>query len=567
MLHHISMRQKVIVMISVMAAMFLVALDQTIMSTALGKIVEEFKSFDSLSWVVTAYLLTSTVTVPIAGKLSDVLGRRAILIFGVAVFTIGSLLSGSAGNIEQLILWRAVQGIGGGIVMTNAFTIIGDLFAPRERGKWQGMIGGIFSLASVVGPVLGGFLTDGQTIAGLTTDWRWTLWINVPIGIATLVMIALYCPRIKHEHKPVIDYAGAGFIAVALSSLVLAVENTELIFGSFIADTGIEAWVIKTALYVLSAVATLGFILVEKRAKEPIMPLNFFKNRVFSTTMVVALLVGAAFLGAILYLTQFNQQVFGAGATEAGLMLLPLILSLTVAAIVTGQVTAKTGKYKMLLVGGLAVSTIGLLALITLNPDSSYWYEALLMVATGLGIGVSFPILNIAVQNEFSQKDLGVATSASQLFRSLGSTVGVAVLGGVLTAGVASGLGDIKKDAYIQMLSQQQGSQQIVGKADANTALNLNTAETKESINKGLEEGLKQSNLPAPAQDAVKKQVKSQQDAFSDRVVKAFADGLRPVFAVSAALMGAAALVAMTLKNVTIKHDGPNDAPGVAAAH
>ena len=551
-------------MLAVMSGLFLVALDQTIMSTALGKIVEEFKSFDSLSWVVTSYLLTSTVVVPIAGKMSDILGRRIVLLAGVGIFILGSLLSGSSANIEQLILWRGLQGIGGGILMSNAFTIIGDLFSSRERGKWQGMLGGIFSLASVVGPVLGGYLTDGQSIFGLTTDWRWTLWINVPLGLISFILIAIYCPKIKHDHKPVIDYAGAGLIALALSSLVLAVENVEGIFADVIANTGIEGWGIKTGLYALAALATLGFIWVEKRAKEPIIPLHFFKNRTFSTTMVVALLVGAAFLGAIIYLTQFNQQVFGAGATEAGLMLLPLIGSLTVAAIITGIVTSKTGKYKMLLVGGLAVSTIGLLLLLTLTPESSYLQEALLMAATGFGIGVSFPILNIAVQNEFSQKDLGVATSASQLFRGLGSTVGAALLGGILTAGVAAQLGDIKNDAYIQSLSQNPQGQQMVAKLDANAALNLNTAETKEKINEGVNKGLSESQLPAPAQDAAKKQFKEQQTAFNDKVVKAFSDALHPVFAVSAALMALAAGVAMTLKNATIKHDNPDTTPGVS---
>jgi EmrB/QacA subfamily drug resistance transporter len=565
MLHHISLRQKVVVMIAVMSGLFLVALDQTIMSTALGKIVEEFKSFDSLSWVVTAYLLTSTVTVPIAGKMSDVLGRRAVLLAGVAIFVLGSFLSGSSANIEQLIIWRGLQGIGGGILMSNAFTIIGDLFAPRERGKWQGLLGGIFSLASVVGPVLGGFLTDGQSIFGLTTDWRWTLWINVPLGLITFILIAVYCPKIKHNSKPVIDYAGAGLIGLALASLVLAVENVDAIFADVIANTGIKGWAIKIGLYALAVLSTIGFILVEKRAKEPIMPLHFFKNRTFTTTMLVALLVGASFLGAILYLTQFNQQVYGAGATAAGLMLLPLILSLTFAAIITGLVTSKTGKYKTLLVAGLTISTLGLLALTMLTPESTYFQEALLMAATGIGIGVSFPILNIAVQNEFSQRDLGVATSASQLFRNLGSTVGVALLGGILTTGVATQLGDIKNDAYIKTLTQQSQGQQVIQNTDANTLLNLNTSETKERINDSLSSGLSKSNLPQQAQEGVKQEIKKQQDAFNDKVVKAFADALRPVFAVSAALMAVAAAVAATLKNKTISHDTPlNAEPGIA---
>ena len=199
--HHLELRSKIIIMLSVMASLFLVALDQTIIATALGRIVEDFNAFDSLSWIVTAYLLTTTITVPIAGKLSDLFGRRSILLIGVAIFSIGSLLSGMSGNVEQLIAWRAFQGIGGGIITANAFTIIGDLFAARERGRWQGLFGAVFGLASVVGPLLGGWLTDGQTILGLTTDWRWTFFINVPVGIAALALIAIFCPPLRHDKK------------------------------------------------------------------------------------------------------------------------------------------------------------------------------------------------------------------------------------------------------------------------------------------------------------------------------------------------------------------------------
>lgn len=220
--HHLSLRKKVIIMVSVMASLFLVALDQTIIATALGKIVSDFNAFSSLSWVVTAYLITTTITVPIAGKLSDLFGRRKILLAGVAIFAIGSLMSGVSQDIVQLILWRALQGIGGGIITANAFTIVGDLFAARERGKWQGMIGAVFGIASVVGPLLGGFLTDGHSFFGLlTTDWRWTFWINVPIAIVAFILIAIYCPALRHSNKPKIDYIGASLLTVFLSTLFL----------------------------------------------------------------------------------------------------------------------------------------------------------------------------------------------------------------------------------------------------------------------------------------------------------------------------------------------------------
>lgn len=262
MLHHITNREKLIVMLAVMSGLFLVALDQTIIATALGAIVTEFDSFSSIGFIVTAYLLTSTVTVPLAGKLSDMYGRRVILISGVILFTLASLLSGIAPNVEALIAARALQGIGGGMIMANAFTIIGDLFSPRERGKWQGLIGAVFGVSSVIGPLLGGFLTDSHTILGLTTNWRWTFLINIPIGIIATFVIARYCPAIKHDSEHTPDYLGAAFITVALASLVLSVDNTDVIFKALI-DQGIAVGLIKAILTAIAVAAGIAFVMIE----------------------------------------------------------------------------------------------------------------------------------------------------------------------------------------------------------------------------------------------------------------------------------------------------------------
>jgi MFS family permease len=243
-MHHFTTRQKIIVMLAVMSGLLLVALDQTIISTALTSILKEFKSYSSLGFIVTAYMLTTTITVPLAGKLSDMYGRRPMLIAGVLIFTLGSLLSGISPSVEWLIAWRALQGIGGGIITSQAFTIVGDLFAPRERGRWQGFIGAVFGISSVIGPLLGGWLTDGQHIFGATTDWRWTFFINVPVGIVAYLIISRYCPDISHasKHKP--DYKGAALITVSLASLILAVDNTEVIFKNLI-DGGTSLGLIK----------------------------------------------------------------------------------------------------------------------------------------------------------------------------------------------------------------------------------------------------------------------------------------------------------------------------------
>ncbi|MEP6710229.1 MAG: MDR family MFS transporter [Candidatus Saccharibacteria bacterium] len=560
--HHLSLRSKLIIMISVMASMFLVALDQTIIATALGRIVEDFNAFDSLSWIVTAYLLTTTITVPIAGKLSDLFGRRILLLIGVAIFAAGSLLSGIAGNVDYLIFARAFQGIGGGIITANAFTIIGDLFAARERGKWQGMIGAVFGISSIVGPLLGGWLTDGHGIFGVTTDWRWTFFINVPIAIAAFALIAIFCPPLKHDKKPRVDYVGALLLTLGLGTLVLAVDNTESIFKSFLDSSGWSLDGLRVLMFGVVAAATAAFVWVEHRAKEPILPLTFFKNRNFTLIMGVATLFGAAFMGSILYLTQFNQQVFGATPTESGLMLLPMIAGLVTTSIGSGQIISRTGRYKIFMQIGIVLATSMVALLTTLTPESSYVYEAVIMVFLGAGLGVVMPVMNLAVQNEFTQADLGAATSSSQLFRSLGQTIGVAIFGALLTTGVTNGLGNIKQDAYVQTLSKSAQVSKIGSLDDTNTLLNLNMPSTKKAITTGFEQGV--STLPAPVKEKVTKQFLDNQSAYSSKVTHAFSESLRDIFLAATGLMGAAAILVFMTKEKMLRSANPNDTPGEA---
>lgn len=560
--HHLELRSKIIIMLSVMASLFLVALDQTIIATALGRIVEDFNAFDSLSWIVTAYLLTTTITVPIAGKLSDLFGRRSILLIGVAIFSIGSLLSGMSGNVEQLIAWRAFQGIGGGIITANAFTIIGDLFAARERGRWQGLFGAVFGLASVVGPLLGGWLTDGQTILGLTTDWRWTFFINVPVGIAALALIAIFCPPLRHDKKPIVDYLGAALLTVALGTLVLAVDNTDQIFANFMDSTGITLTALRTAMFSVVVLAVGLFIWVERRAKEPIIPLAFFRNKNFVLIMGIATLFGAAFMGSILYLTQFNQQVFQATPTESGLMLLPMIVGLMATSITSGQIISKTGRYKIFMQFGIVLATVMVFMLSTLTPDTSYAYEAIIMVFLGAGLGVVMPVMNLAVQNEFAQHELGVATSSSQLFRSLGSTVGIAIFGAMLTAGLTSGLSGIDNNAYVQMLKQSPAATKIGDLTDTNTLLNLNMPDTRQKITDAFNESV--ASLPQAARDKAKSDFTAKQDAYAHAITQAFSDSLRRIFTVSSVLMLAAAVLVFSLKERPLKAADAEQTPSMA---
>lgn len=558
--HTLSLRRKLIIMVSVMASLFLVALDQTIIATALGKIVEDFHAFDSLSWIVTAYLITTTITVPIAGKLSDLFGRRKILLIGVAVFAIGSLLSGLSGSITELIVWRALQGVGGGIIAANAFTIVGDLFAARERGRWQGLIGAVFGLSSVVGPLLGGWLTDGQTVFGLTTDWRWTFYINVPIGIVAFVLIAIYSPALRHAVKASIDYLGAAFLTVALAVLILAVDNTETIFAGLLETTGMTLGWLRAIMFSIVALATAGFIYAESRAKEPIIPLGFFKNRNFVLIVTIAMLFGAAFMGSILYLTQFNQQVFGATPTESGLMLLPMVAGIMLTSITAGQIISRTGRYKIFIQVGFVVATLAMIALTTLTPSTSYAYEAVIMVVLGLGMGVAMPVLNLAIQNEFSQRELGVATSSNQLFRSLGSTVGTAVFGALLTAGIVGSVATLQDTKYIQSLRSNEQVAEIGSLDNSNTLLQLNMPDTKALIRDGAEKAF--GELPEPVANEARAEFTQNQDEYAAKVAQSFSDSLRVIFIVASSLMVVATVLAFQLKEERLKAANPETTPG-----
>jgi EmrB/QacA subfamily drug resistance transporter len=557
MLHHFSLRQKIIVMIAVMSSLLLVALDQTVIATALTAIVGEFKSYSSLGFIVTAYMLTTTITVPLAGKLSDMYGRRPMLITGVTIFTVGSLLSGLSPSVEWLIAWRALQGIGGGIITSQAFTIVGDLFTPRERGRWQGMIGAVFGMSSVIGPLIGGWLTDKQHIFGLVTDWRWTFFINVPVGIVAATVIMANLPNIKHDAKHYPDYAGAAIMSVVLAAVVLAVDNTKVIF-KFLTDTGVDLGLIQGTLWATVILGTGLFIAVERRAKQPILPLRFFKKQVYAKLTIVTLLFGAAFMGSILYLTQFNQQVYGASASQAGYMLLPMVAGMMISSIGTGQIVSRLGRYKVFIVTGFTIATLSILSLLTLGPASPYWHEAIIMAFAGLGLGMAMPILSLAVQNEFEHQDLGAATSSVQLFRGLGSTIGTAIFSGMLTAGVLAAMGKPATIPYIQTLQKSpQSAQMLSGDIDADVLLQINTQ--KDTIASGANRAF--DAIPAPAvRDAAKKSFADQQSKYSTEITNAFTQSLHRIFMLGSALMALSLVIVCFVKERPLR-DSVNITP------
>lgn len=444
MLHHITVRQKIFVMIAVMSSIFLAALDQSIVGTALPRIVEQFNGLSELSWVVTAYLLTSTITIPISGKLSDIFGRRKMILAGILIFVIGSMLTGLSWNMGSLIAFRALQGVGGGIIFSSSFAIIGDLFAPAERAKWQGLFGAVFGISSVIGPLLGGFLTDNAS-------WRWCFYINVPIGVVAYMLIYKFLPTIvaKGADKK-IDFGGAVLLTGGLGSLLLALSWGGVKYPW-------SSWQI-VSLFIAAVVLIAALIKWESKHEDPIIPLSIFKNNIFRVSVIMLFLIGIAMFGAIIYLPLFAQLVQGASATNSGIILLPLVFSLAIASIVSGQIISRIGKYKVLAIIGAFTTTASLFWLSTLTATSNHSETVMRMIPLGIGIGITMPLFNLVVQNAFPQKMLGVASSSSQLFRGIGSVVGVAVMGTYLNHSLTQQLQAVSGSPFVQNLKQTGAS-------------------------------------------------------------------------------------------------------------
>jgi EmrB/QacA subfamily drug resistance transporter len=414
-----SHRQILAIYSGLMLGILLAALDQTIVATALPTIVGELGGIAHLSWVVTAYLVSSTASVPLYGKVSDLYGRRVVFQFAIVTFLIGSAGAGLAQDMTQLILARAVQGIGGGGLMAMAMTIVGDVVSPRERGRYQGYIGSVFALASIVGPLVGGFFVDHLT-------WRWIFYVNLPIGIVALVVtsIVLRLPFRREAHR--IDYEGAALLVAAVVSLLLVAVwgGTEFPWTS--------APIL--GLGVAGVILSVLFLVREHRAEEPIIPPRLFRDRTVSVASAVMFLVGATLFGAVVFLPLYLQSVLGASATNSGLLLLPLMMGVVVMAVTSGRIISHTGRYRWWPVAGMAFCTVGMFLLSRMDPSTDRLFASAAMAVLGLGIGMVMQVLVLAIQNAVQQRDLGAATSVANFFRSIGGTFGTAVLGAVFAA-------------------------------------------------------------------------------------------------------------------------------------
>lgn len=495
-----------VVLMALMIAMLLAMLDNMIVGTAMPTIVGELGGLDHLSWVVTAYTLATAASTPIWGKIGDMYGRKGAFLTSIVIFLIGSALSGMAQDMGQLIGFRAVQGLGAGGLMVGVMAIIGDLIPPRERGKYQGMMAGVMALAMIGGPLVGGTITDHL-------GWRWAFYINLPIGAVALVMITavLHLPKKRSSGK--IDYLGAALLTVGITSIVLVTTwgGSEYAWGS----------AVIMELIAIGVAALVGFVFSQTKAAEPILPLHIFRSRNFTLMSLIGFITGFVMFGAVLFLPLYQQAVQGASATNSGLLLLPMLLSMMVVSLVAGRVTTNTGKYKVFPIVGSVLMVAGLFLLAQMDTGTSRFTSGLYMAVLGAGMGCLMQITMLVAQNSVEMKDMGVASSSTTLFRTLGSSFGVAIMGALFNNKVQD------------VMAQKAGA--LGGKITEQSA-QLDAASL--------------AKLPAQAREAY-------QDAVSS--------GTHSAFLLGSIVAIGALITAWFVKEVALRGAGPQKAPGASA--
>ncbi|MFJ8686398.1 MDR family MFS transporter [Micromonospora wenchangensis] len=507
-------RQLRLLMFGLMTGMLLAALDQTIVGTALPTIVGELGGIDHYSWVVTAYLLASTASTPLYGKMADLYGRRPVFLFSIGTFLFGSLLAGLSQDMTQLIVTRGVQGIGAGGLMTLAFTIISDVVSPRERGRYQGLFGAVFGVSSVAGPLVGGYFAE--------TNWRWIFYLNVPLALLAIVVcyhVLRLIPFERREHT--VDWLGAALLVAGVSALLLALSwgGNSYAWGS--------ATII--GLFVAGAVLGVAFVLQEARVAEPILPLGLFRSATFALANSAGFVLGLVMFGSIIFIPLYLQIVKGASPTRSGLLMLPMMAGIIVTSIVTGRAMSRIGRYKWFPVAGSVVLVAGMLLFTRLQVDSSLWAAFGYMVVIGVGLGLCMQSLILGVQNAVDVRNLGAATSSATFFRSLGGSFGVAILGAVLSTRLASGLADRLPGAIAQLPPDQRAAV-----AGSGTNISINDPATILA-------------LPGPVRAAIQ---------------ASFVDALHLVFLTTGLIALLAVLVTLALPNDQLRGAGPQGATG-----
>ncbi|MEC0091992.1 DHA2 family efflux MFS transporter permease subunit [Paenibacillus macquariensis] len=497
-MEHLSSKRKLSIMIAIMAAMLFAAINQTITSTAMPRIIAILDGMDLYTWTINIYLLTSTIATVLVGKLSDMFGRKPFLLAGILLFMVGAFLTGTSTDVYQFIIYRGIQGIGAGIIQSTAFTAVGDLFPPRERGKWMGLMMAVFGFSSVLGPTLGGYLIDHL-------DWHWLFWIFLPLGIVAFVMILALFPKVERGTATSIDFLGSLFLTTTIVPLLLAFTwaGTQYAWGS------------PQILSLLggTVVSALIFIFIESQVKNPILPLHLFKNNVVTISNIIGFIMNFGMMGAMIYLSFFVQGVLGISATYAGYVTMPMSIVMVVASAVTGQRMAKKGKYKRYALIGIPIMIAGMAIMVFMNNVPM---AILSMGVFGLGLGLGMPVFSLATQNAVTHKELGVATASSQLFRNLGGTIGIAVMGTVMANHLTKNL----KDAL------QSSSAPDFSKMDPKLAEQmLAFANPQALMNKPLLEKT-QASLPADAQVVFAQMIDSIRDALGQSLSSVFLTGM-----------------------------------------
>jgi EmrB/QacA subfamily drug resistance transporter len=518
-------------MIAILTSLFFAAINQTIIGIAMPRIIAKLGGMDYYSWAITIYLLTSTVSSILVGKLSDIYGRRPFLLLGISIFMIGAILSGFATDIFQLISFRAIQGAGAGIIMSTVFTAVGDLYEPRERAKWSGVMSAVFGISSVAGPLLGGYIVDHL-------DWHWVFWIFLPLGVIAFILILINFPKGTKRTGESVDYWGSFFLTSTIVPLLLAVS----LAGDGPNKYAWGSWQI-IGLFAITIVALIFFIWIQTRVKSPVLPLGLFKNSIFTVSNLVTFFLNAGMMGAIIYVPFFVQGVKGISPTTAGYVAMPMSLAMLLASALSGNLMTKTGKYKKRGILGLIVMTIGIMLLYFMTPETPIYVLIAYLLILGFGLGLAMPVFTITVQNAVAPQQIGVATATSQLFRNLGGTIGIAVMGSIMSTSITSKMTE---------LSGIKGQSTIPVSTDPALAEELALFNNPQNL------------LDQPKIEATLKSLSPESQVIFtkilDTVQEALSYAITTTFLVGAIMAAVAVIIALFLKEIPLR-SGKNMVP------